>query len=103
MRGNGKNRKLQTGRRTSYIESLSNKYQMKLERRSWRWLRNGFLKKETEGLILVAQEQALRTNSVKYSIDKTSETLLCRFEDRRFDPGCSRTSFKNKLGQVQHR
>ena len=24
---------------------------------SWRWLRNGFLKPETEGLILAAQEQ----------------------------------------------
>ena len=44
---------------------------------SWRWLRNGFLK-ETEGLILAAQEQALRTNSIKHSIDKTSETPLCR-------------------------
>ena len=45
---------------------------------SWRWLRNGFLKKETEGLILADQEQALRTNSIKYNIDKTSETPLCR-------------------------
>ena len=45
---------------------------------SWRWLRNGFLKKEKEGLILAAQEQALRTNSIKYSIHKTSETPLCR-------------------------
>ena len=45
---------------------------------SWRWLRNGFSKKETEGLILAAQEQALRTNSIKYSIVKTSETPLCR-------------------------
>ena len=45
---------------------------------SWRWLRNGFLKKETEGLILASQEQALRTNSIKHSIDKTSETPLCR-------------------------
>ena len=25
---------------------------------SWTWLRDGFLKKETEGLILAAQEQA---------------------------------------------
>ena len=32
---------------------------------SWRWLRNGFLKKETEGLILAAKEQALGTNSIK--------------------------------------
>ena len=45
---------------------------------SWRWLRNGFLKKETEGLILAAQDQALRTNAIKCNIDKTSETPLCR-------------------------
>ena len=45
---------------------------------TWRWLRNGFLKKKTEGLILAAQEQALRTNSIKHCIDKTSETPLCR-------------------------
>ena len=46
---------------------------------SWRWLRNGFLKKEAElGLILAAQEQALRTNSIKHSLDKTSETPLSR-------------------------
>ena len=36
------------------------------------------LKKGKRGLILAAQEQALRTNSIKYSIDKTSETPLCR-------------------------
>ena len=34
-------------------------------------------KKETEGLILAAQEQALRRNSIKHSVDKTSETPLC--------------------------
>ena len=44
---------------------------------SWTWLRNGFLKKKkTEGLILAAQEQALRTKSIKHSVDKTSETPL---------------------------
>ena len=35
------------------------------------------MKKETESLILAAQEQALRTNSIKHSIDKASETPLC--------------------------
>ena len=45
---------------------------------SWRWLRNSFLKKETEGLILAAQEQALRTKSIKHSIVKISETPMCR-------------------------
>ena len=44
---------------------------------SWRWLKNGFLKKKTEGLIPAAQEQALRTKSIKHSIDKTFvKTLL---------------------------
>ena len=37
-----------------------------------------YLKKETESLILAAQEQALRTNSFKQSIDKTSETPISR-------------------------
>ena len=45
---------------------------------SWRWLRNGFLKKEDRRFDFAAQEQALRTNSIKYSIDTTSETPLCR-------------------------
>ena len=40
------------------------------------WLKSGFLKKETEGLILAAQEQAVRTNSVKHSMDKTAETPM---------------------------
>ena len=42
----------------------------------WQWLKNGQLKKETEGLITSAQDQALRT--IKYKIDKTGETPLCR-------------------------
>ena len=46
--------------------------------RKWEWLRKGDLKRETETLLCAAQEQAIITNSVKYSIDKTSETPLCR-------------------------
>ena len=38
--------------------------------KSWLWLKNGKLKKETEGLIIAAQDQALRTNSIKNRIDK---------------------------------
>ena len=38
---------------------------------SWRWLRNGVLKKDTEGLILAAQKQALRQTQL-ISIYKTS-------------------------------
>lgn len=28
----------------------------------WKWIQEGFMKKETEGLLLAGEEQALRTN-----------------------------------------
>ena len=49
---------------------------------SWRWLRNGYLKKGTEGMICAAQEQALRTNSIKCYIDKTNDSPLCRLYEK---------------------
>ena len=45
---------------------------------SWDWMRKGELKKETEGLITAAQEQALRTNAIKANIDKQNVSPLCR-------------------------
>ena len=45
---------------------------------SWRWLRDGELKKETEGLIMAAQIQSLRTNVVKAKIDKSTSDVTCR-------------------------
>ena len=39
---------------------------------SWRWLRSGDLKVETEALICATQELvSLRTNSIKYHVDKS--------------------------------
>ena len=44
------------------MESFLYKLQMCLERSpGWRWLRKVLLKRGTEGFILAAQEQALRT------------------------------------------
>ena len=43
---------------------------------SWRWLRNGYLKKETEGTICAAQEQALRTNSPKCCSMETNDSFV---------------------------
>ena len=45
---------------------------------TWTWLQKGFLKKETEGLILAAQDQALRTNAIKAKIDKSQTESKCR-------------------------
>ena len=45
---------------------------------SWRWLNKGDLKIQTESLLCVAQKQALRTNYLKFHIDKTANSPLCR-------------------------
>ena len=40
------------------------------ETHSWNWLKSGWLKKETEGLISAAQDQALPTRNYKVTIMK---------------------------------
>ena len=45
---------------------------------SWMWLLQSGLKASTEALICAAQEQAIRSNSIKYSIDRTTDSPLCR-------------------------
>ena len=36
---------------------------------TWAWLRKGALKKETEGMITAAQDQALKTNAIKAKVE----------------------------------
>ena len=45
---------------------------------TWEWLKHGSIKKETEGLLMAAQDQALRTNAVKNKIDKINISPMCR-------------------------
>lgn len=40
------------------------------------WLRKGDLKTATEGIIMAAQEQAIRTRSIKHHIDKEHLALV---------------------------
>ena len=42
------------------------------------WLPRGDLKVGTEALLCAAQQQAIRTSYMKYHIDKTSESPVCR-------------------------
>ena len=44
----------------------------------WAWLQNGDLKRETESLIVAAQNQSIRTNLAKARIDKSQGGSLCR-------------------------
>ena len=43
----------------------------------WLWLRDGSIKRETESLIIAAQEQAIGTNAIKTKIDKTQAECKC--------------------------
>ena len=44
---------------------------------TWRWMAKSDLKGQTKALICSAQEQSIRTNNIKYNIDKTAESPLC--------------------------
>ena len=42
------------------------------------WLRKGNFKRETESLVIAAQDSAIRTNHIKARIDKTRQNIKCR-------------------------
>ena len=44
----------------------------------WAWLQNGDLKRETESMIVSAENQSTRTNLAKAKIDKSQGDSLCR-------------------------
>ena len=46
--------------------------------KTWEWTRKSDLKVETKALIFATQEQALRTNYVKFNIDKSVDSPFCR-------------------------
>ena len=48
--------------------------------KSWNWLRNDNLKRETESLITSAQDQCIRTNNIKTKIDGTRNDPKCRIQ-----------------------
>ena len=47
----------------------------------WLWLKERSIKRETESLIMAAQEQVIRTNTIKSKIDKTSAESECRLDN----------------------
>ena len=45
---------------------------------TWAWLRKGNLKRETESLLIAAQDNSIKTNHIKARIDKTQQNRKCR-------------------------
>ena len=78
------------------------------------WLQNRDLKRETESLIVAAQNHSIRTNLVKAKIDKRQGDSLCRVcrkVDENTDDvvsGCSKLAQKeykrrqDNLGKILH-
>ena len=46
-----------------------------LHDKTWTWLRKGNLKRETESLLIEAQNNAIRTNHIKARIGKTQQNI----------------------------
>ena len=45
---------------------------------TWTWLKEGMLKRETEALIIAAQDRAIRTNYIKTIVHKSQNDPKCR-------------------------
>ena len=69
--------------------------------KTWQYLSRGDLKFGTEALLCTAQEQAIRTNYMKYHIDKTSESSLCRLFGKKGESVQHITSGCEKLAQKE--
>jgi hypothetical protein len=62
-------------------KSLHGQYPKKVQENetdSWNWLKAGWLKKETEGLLLAAQDQTLPTRNYKVKIMNEQGSTMCR-------------------------
>ena len=70
---------------------------------SWGWLKRGILKKETEGLLTAAQDQALRTNSIKNRIDKEDVSPMCRLYGEREETVSHNVAECKKLTQREYK
>ncbi len=70
---------------------------------TWEWLKKGVIKKETEGLIMAAQDQALRTNAIKKYIDKVDISPKCRMCGDRDETISHITTECSALAQKQYK
>lgn len=70
---------------------------------SWRWLKTGYMKKETEGFLMAAQDQALPTRNYKVTIMKQVGTKKCRMCGERDETVMHILSECSKLAQTEYK
>ena len=70
--------------------------------KSWVWLQNGDLKRETESLIVTAHNQGIRTNLVKSKINKRQKDMLCRLCKKAAESIDHVVSCYSKLAQKEY-
>ena len=67
------------------------------------WLRKGNFKRETESLLIAAQDNAIRTNHIKARIDKTQQNSKCRLCSDRVKTKRNIISECSKLAQKEYK
>ena len=70
---------------------------------TWGWIGKGYLRKETEGLIFAAQEQALRTNWIRKNIDGQEVSEKCRMCGERDESITHLIAKCKKLAQKEYK
>ena len=70
---------------------------------TWTWLKKGNLKRETESLLIAAQNNAIRTNHIKARIDKTQLNSRCRLRGERDETINYIISECSKLAQKEYK
>ena len=71
--------------------------------RTWTWLRKGNFKRETESLLMAAQNSAIRTNHIKARTDKTQQNSKCRLCCDRDETINHIISECSKLAQMEYK
>ena len=71
--------------------------------KTWTWLRKGNLKRETESLLIAAQDNSIRTNHIKARIDKTQQNSKCRLCGDRDETINHIISESSKLAQKEYK
>ena len=70
---------------------------------TWRWMRKSGLKGCTKALICSAQKQSIRPKYIKYNMDKTGKSPLCRMCGTRNETVCHIASECGKLAQKKYK